>query len=124
MSSTPVTLMNIAFEQGSSYDYVYTWLDSNNNPVNLTGYSARLHVVTDLINKSPILTITNDGTTAPNTSLILGGAAGTIEITATAAATTAMTYFTGKYALLVESGSGVITKLMEGSVVVNAGISW
>jgi hypothetical protein len=118
-----VTTYPITFEQGTPYQYTYIW--STNGSVNdLTGYTARMHIVTDLVNKVPILTLTSDGTTAPNTSITLGGTAGTVTVNLTDAATAAMNYDTGYYALLVQSPGGVNYKLMEGTVTVALGLSY
>jgi hypothetical protein len=118
-----VTTYPIIFEQGTPFQYVYTW-ETNNVVNDLTGYSAKMIVVTDLVNKVPIITITSDDTTAPNTSLVLGGTAGTVTINLTDAATTAMNFDTGYYALLVQSPESVNSKLMEGTVTVALGLSW
>lgn len=118
-----VTNYPITFEQGTPFQYTYTW-QSGGVPNDLTGYTAKMHIVIDLVNKVPIITITSDGSTAPNTSITLGGTAGTATINLTDAATTAMTYDTGYYALLVQSPGGVNYKLMEGTVTVSLGLSY
>lgn len=122
--SVNVDRVNIAFEQGAPFDLVYTWTDENDNPIDVTGYTAQIIVATDLVNKTQILLFDSVSGGTANTTLTLGGAAGTFEATATAAATTAMTFITGVYALIAESPSGVIQKLLEGQVVVNPGLSW
>jgi hypothetical protein len=114
----------IVFEQGTPFQLVFTWTDSNNNPVDLTGYSARLHVVTDLVNRVPLLLFTTGSGATPNTSIVTGNTAGTVTVGATDAATTAMNFDTGYYSLLVQSPGGVVTKLLEGNVTVAAGLSW
>jgi hypothetical protein len=123
MSTVPQQ-QNIVFEQGTPFSLVYTWTDSNGNPINLTGYSARLHVATDLTNKTSIILFTTGTGATAGTSLTLGGSSGVVTATATDVATTAMTFQTAVYALFVQSPGGVTTKLLEGDVVVNAGLSW
>ena len=124
MTSTAVEILNITFEQGTSFDMVYTWTDANGNPIDLTGYQAKLIVATDLINKTQILLFSSGDDGTPNTSITLGGAAGTVEVQAEASATTAMTFSTGVYALIVQDGSGTTTKLLEGAIGLNLGLSW
>lgn len=119
-----VDVANIAFEQGTPFELVYTWTDENDNPINVTGYTAQLIVATDLVNKTQILIFDSAGGGTANTTLTLGGTAGTFQATATAAATTAMTFITGVYALIAQSAGGVQTKLLEGQCVVNPGLSW
>lgn len=115
----------IVFEQGTPFQLVYTWTSGpNNTPVDLTGYSAKLHVVTDLVNKVPILLFTTGAGGTANTSIVTGGTAGTVTVTATDVATTAMMFDTGYYSLFVQSAGGNPTKLLEGKVTVMAGLSW
>ncbi len=120
-----VDIANIAFEQGTPFELVYTWTQTGTDiPVDVTGYTAQLIVATDLVNKTQILLFDSAGGGTANTTLTIGNAAGTFTVTATAAATSAMTFVTGVYALIAESPSGVIQKLLEGQVVVNPGLSW
>lgn len=122
--SSAVQVEPIIFEQGTPFSLVFTWTDGSNNPINLTGYSAKMHVVTDLINKVPILLFTTGNGGTANTSIVLGGSAGTVTVTATDAATAAMNFDTGYYSLFVQSSSGANTKLMEGNVTVSLGLSY
>jgi hypothetical protein len=119
-----VDTANIAFEQGAPFELVYTWTDDNGNPFNVTGYTAQFIVATDLINKTQILLVDSAGGGAANTSLAVGTTDGTFTVQATAAATTAMTFINGVYALIVQSSGSAISKLLEGQVVVTPGLSW
>lgn len=123
--STSVETLNIAFEQGTSFDLVYTWTGPDNvTPVNVTGYTAKMIVVSDYVNKTPLVLFNSAGGGTSNTSVTLGGAAGTVEVQATDAATAAMTWITGVYALIVQSPGGLDTKLLRGQCVVNPGLKF
>lgn len=121
--SSGVEVYPIVFEQGTPFQLVYTWT-INGTPVDLTGYSAKMHVVTDLINKVQILEFDSGGGGTPNTSIALGGSAGTVTVNATSTATAAMTFDTGYYSLFVKPSSGDVTKLLEGTVTVSLGIGY
>jgi hypothetical protein len=64
---------------------------------------------------SAILTLTTE-----NGGITLGGAAGTITLSATAIVTAALTApFSGVYDLELVSGGGVVTRLLEGVATVS-----
>ena len=63
---------------------------------------------------SPFLTLTTE-----NGGIALGGSAGTITLTISAAATAALTAASGCYDLELVSGSGLVTRLLQGRVVVS-----
>lgn len=121
---TTVEILNISFEQGTPFDLVFTWTDLNGNPIDITGYKAQLLVATDLIYKTPIILFSSESGGAPNTTVTLGGTAGTIQVQAPDFVTAAMTFETAVYSLIVQSPTGVNTKLLEGTVVVLPGLSW
>jgi hypothetical protein len=100
------------------------WNSPSGTAVDLTGYSAELVMATDLVNKTPLVLFTTGSGATPNTSLTLGGTAGTIVAQASAQATSNMTFASGVYALLVQDTSNNITKLMEGYVTLNYGLAW
>ena len=75
---------NINVEQGASWTLDLTWKDDAGTPIDLTGYSARM-MVRSAYSGIAVLTLTSaDG------DIVLGGALGTIQITATADQTTAI----------------------------------
>ena len=103
----------ITIEQGATFSLPITWKDQLGNAVNLTGYTARLQVREEVESATPFLTLTTE-----NGGIALGGAAGTITLTVTATATAALTASKGVYDLELISGGGVITRLLEGLVVI------
>lgn len=103
---------DITIEQGATYDVTLTWRDSSNALVNLTGYSARLMARESVDSTTTLISIT-DGA-----GITLGGAAGTIRILLSAA-TTAALGLSGVYDLEMVSGAGVVTRLVEGFVILN-----
>lgn len=105
------TKYNIIADQAATYQLNVTWNDSNNTPVNLTGYTAKMQVRLGI----------NEPTAAAEVSevdgIVLGGAAGTIAITISATKMTALkapqTYV---YDLRLTAGSGgQVTRLIDGT---------
>jgi hypothetical protein len=98
---------NFTIQQGATWTRTLTW-KIDGVAVNLTGYTARMQ-----LREAGTLVI--ELTTA-NGRIALGGAAGTITLTITAADTTALNFKTALYDLELVSGGGVVTRLLEGRV--------
>jgi hypothetical protein len=103
----------VSIDQARDWYLTITWNDSNNTPINLTGYSATFNLATSYNATTSALTLTSAS------GITLGGAAGTIAIHATPTQTSisAGTYF-GE--LVLTSGSAVQTSLLKGQLTVNA----
>jgi len=80
-------------------------------PVNLTGYTARLQIRETVEATDTLLSLTTE-----NGGITLGGTAGTITLLASATATAALDFVNAVYDLEVISGSGVVTRLLHGTV--------
>lgn len=113
----PAGIYNITAEQGATLTRTVTWKNSAGDPINLTGYTARMQVRADYDSTIAVLTLTTE-----NGGITLGGSAGTIVITATATATTALSASTYVYDLELVLGS-TVTRLIQGSFVVNAEVT-
>jgi hypothetical protein len=83
-------------------------------PVDLTGYTARMQVRASAAATAVLLDLTTE-----NGGITLGGTDGTITCTSSATQTAALTFGTGVYDLELVDGSGVVTRLAEGSVCVS-----
>ena len=109
---------DLEIKQGATLSLTATWKDSAGTAVNLTGYTARLQVRATYDSSSTILSLTSAA------GITLGGAAGTIAITATATVTAALTApFSGVYDLELVSGGGEVTRLLEGTATVSPEVS-
>jgi len=102
---------NITIEQGATYDQTFTFT-RDGSPVNLTGYTARMQIRASVTAQQVVYDVAVTGT------FTLGGAAGTIRIVITATNTAALTAGTYVYDLELQSASGVVTRLLQGSVTV------
>jgi hypothetical protein len=109
---------DLEIKQGATLSLTATWKDSAGTAVNLTGYTARLQVRATYDSSSTILSLTSAA------GITLGGAAGTIAITASATTTAALTApFSGVYDLELVSGGGEVTRLLEGTATVSPEVS-
>jgi len=102
------TTYDILIEQGATYSQVITYKD-NGVAVNLTGYTARMQVRATLESASTLVELTT-----ANSRIALGGTAGTITLTISATDTAALTAGRGVYDLELVSGSGIVTRLLQG----------
>jgi hypothetical protein len=109
---------DLEIKQGATLSLTATWKDSSGTAVNLTGYTARLQVRATYDSSSTILSLTSAA------GITLGGAAGTIAITASATTTAALTApWSGVYDLELVSGGGEVTRLLEGTATVSPEVS-
>jgi hypothetical protein len=104
---------NINVDQGADFTKVITLKDSSGNPVNLTGYSARMHVRRDVDSASTLVELTTQ-----NGRISLGGAAGTITLALTAT-TTAGIARSGVYDIEIVSAGGQVSRVLRGDFVVD-----
>jgi hypothetical protein len=110
---------NMVMEQGATFSQEMTW-KIDKNPVNLTGYSARMQVrgsgSGNRISTRLALSLTSE-----NGDIILGGSEGTITINISASSASnvipAGKYF---YDLELQSPNGEVTRLIKGTFTVVA----
>lgn len=113
MTTTPGNY-DVTIYQGASFSRVLTWKDEEGTAINLTGYTARLHMRSSQDADTPFVTLTTE-----NGGIALGGAAGTITLSISAASTAAITDTSGVYDLELVSASGIVTRLLAGEVLVS-----
>jgi hypothetical protein len=105
---------DLEIKQGATLSLTATWKDSTGAAINLTGYTARLQVRAAYDSSATILSLTS------SSGITLGGAAGTIAITASATVTALLTApWAGVWDLELVSGGGVVTRLLEGAATVS-----
>ena len=119
---------SFTIEQGATTDFEIVYKDSNSNPVDLTGYQAKMQLKDSIGGSSTFLTLSSslspDGT-GLNLSGSGGNAAskpltsGSIGIFISHATSSNLTFGTAVYDLEIVSGSGntaVVTRLLQGKV--------
>ncbi len=103
-------IVNLVADQGATFSQRLTW-KIDGNPVNLTGYTARMKVK-HVTRNFEVISITS------SSGITLGGSAGTIDLLVSAATMT--TVVPGKYSYDLElvSPGGVVTRLVKGTFTV------
>ena len=102
-------------EQGVDCPVVVTWYtdETETTPVDLTNYTARMQARLTHADTATLFDITSGAS-----EITLGGTAGTIAFPGlTATLTAAMTFDTGVYDLEVIDSGGLVTRLIQGDIV-------
>ena len=105
-------IYNTTIDQGSVLSVVLVYTDSNNTPVNLTGYTAAMQLRQNYNSDVADLTLTT-----ANGGITIVGATGTITINATATQTGLLDPGFYVYDLELTSGSN-ISRLIQGQLTV------
>jgi hypothetical protein len=114
-------------EQGTTFDIRVDYKNNNGTPVNLTGYSARMHIrpqpTADTIYCRITGTPTADGTkiitTPVSGSVTLPATSGSLGLYISAYSSSLFTFTEGYYDIEIYSGSGVteyVTRILEGKI--------
>lgn len=105
---------DILIEQGATFRKTFVWKDSNETPIDITGYTARMQ-----LRRKKSSTTAEHSATTENGGITLGGALGTVDVLIPATTTADFSWTTGVYDLELDDGTGVITRLVEGGVEVS-----
>lgn len=105
-------------EQGTTLLKPIVWKDSNGDPVNLTGYTAKMQ-----IRKSASATDVLLELSTSNSKLAIDASAGKVTMIFSSTTTAAIDWSRGKYDLELTSSSGVVTRLLEGEITVSKEIT-
>lgn len=108
-------IYNTTIDQGATWQRVVIYNDSNNDPVNITNYNAAMQLRTSPLAATPALTLDN----GVNGGIVINGPAGQLSITATATQTGNLQPLKYTYDLEIYAPSGVVTRLMQGTILVN-----
>ena len=116
---------SFTIEQGATTDFEIAYKDSSNNPVDLSGYTAKMQIRPSA--GSDIVFLTLSSSLDPcGTGLNLSGSnsanpptSGTIGVFISAMSSSQLNFDNAQYDLEIVSGSGdcaVVTRLLKGSV--------
>jgi hypothetical protein len=109
----PASTYNLSIEQGATFRLALVWKDSEGDPVDLTGYTARMQIRPAVASTEVLLSLTS------GSGITLGGATGAVNVLATAAQTAAIDSKKGVYDLELQSADGTVTRLLQGVVIVS-----
>lgn len=110
----PAAVKNLVIEQKVTFRKRLTYRNKAKRPINLTGWSARLQIRDASGNIIADLSTTNG-------KIVLGGAAGTIDIVISEAETTAMSFTTALYDLKLIQPDGESKRFLQGKVTLSLG---
>lgn len=110
--AAPAGTYHILTDGGATFSRQLTWKDETGTPVNLTSYTARMQLRTAVQNDSMVLELSTS-----NGRISLGGSAGTIDLTITAADMTTLVPTKYVYDLELINGT-VVTRLVQGTFTV------
>lgn len=114
---------NLYIEQGATFNLSFTWNEGTSAavgpPVDLTGCKARMQIRAKQ-QSSAIVDALSDG---ESPAIILGDAAGTIEVTLTDDMTDQLSLKSALYDLEIEFPDGTVYRLLEGTVTVSPNIT-
>lgn len=102
---------NITIDQGTDWSLVLTLTNSDGTLVNLSGYTARMQIRRDYDSATVVMDLTTQ-----NGRIVLGGAAGTITMSLTAALTSTITR-NGVYDIELVSAGGQVSRPLRGDVI-------
>lgn len=109
---------HFVIEQGATFGQVLTLKDSSGTVVNLTGYSAAEMDLRENPEASAIVATLTTG----NSRVALGGSAGTVTLSITAADTANLAVGDGHYDLEITTGSNVY-RILEGTYSIRRNLS-
>lgn len=122
---------NFTIEQGSTVDFEIQYTDSGSNPIDLTGYQARMQLRPKVGSDSVLITLSSslaDDGTGLNMSGSNGATpptSGSIGIYISAASSSALDFNSAFYDLEIASGSTypVVTRVIEGVVILSKNVT-
>lgn len=118
MSCAIAGIYNITCDQGATLQRSITWTDSAKTPYNLTGYTARMQVRSNIASSTVVLSLTTE-----NSRITLGTGEWNVNLTVDANTTANLTPGMYVYDLEIVSASSVVTRLIEGNFKVKAEVT-
>jgi hypothetical protein len=133
---------DLRIQQNADWSYVYTHRDSNGTAIDLTGYSAAMSIKRVPGQTTVARAYLSSGADANGGTITLGGIAGTVTLSMTAAQTLKLLYDFDLWALIdgeqyatvepqcelvydlnLTSGVGSASRVMEGNVIVRRSVT-
>ncbi len=112
---------SFSVEQGATTSFQVVYKDANSNPVDLSGYQARMQI-RETIASSTVICRLSSSLDADGTGLNLSGSAGTLPLASgsigvyiSAASSSGFTFDTAVYDLELVTG-GTVTRLLQGTI--------
>lgn len=110
--------LDLVIEQGATFRREIIWKDAEETPINLTGYSARMHLREHLSSVMPLLELTS-----ANGRIVLTPLQGKLALEIDATLTQTLRAGNALYDLEMEDNAGNVTRLLQGQVRIEAGVT-
>lgn len=107
----PAQTLNLTIEQGATFTKTLVWKDSNGDPIDLSGYTARMQIRRTITSCDVLVDATTE-----NGKITLTPEEGKIDIRLEAAETEALDFREAVYDLELQSADGFVTRLVQGTV--------
>lgn len=104
--------------QGATFTQPFVWKDGDGDPVDLTGYAARMQVRKSVQAKDVLL----EATTA-NGRIVIYPLTGTFTLSLPAAVTESLDWLCGRYDIELVASDGFVVRILEGTVSVSREIT-
>lgn len=114
----PAGKYDITIEQGATFSLVLSWKDSQGNPIDLTGYTAKMDVRRSYSSSDTLLSLRTNGE-----GIQIQELNGKINLSASAELTEKLPPVSAVYDLELTSPGGIVTRLLEGRVVISPEIT-
>jgi len=105
--------LDFEIEAGATFTADLAVTDEAGDPIDLTGYTARMDIKRDAREDAALLSLTTD-----NAHVIITAPSGQLLVYISAAETSALTFTRGIYDLEIVDALGRVTRLVEGAVIV------
>ena len=106
--------LDLLIEQGATFRHTLTYLDSDENPINLTDYEANMEI-RSTVREEEVLAFLSTS----NSKISINGTEGQIVLVIDPSETSTYDWETGVYDLELVSPPGEITRLVYGSVTIS-----
>ena len=105
--------VNLVIPQGSTFQHIFYFVDSDDVAVSLTGYTGRCQFRSDISAADTLYDSTTSG------DITISGTLGKVTLEIPAATTTAWEFRSAVYDLEIVAGDGKVTRLVKGRVKVD-----
>jgi hypothetical protein len=103
-------ILNLTFSQGATWKLAMTYTNAEAEPIDLTSYTARMQARPSYESAQVVLNLT------AGTGITLGGTAGTIDLLVPATTTATIGAAQYVYDLEIESPSGEVSRVVQGTL--------
>jgi hypothetical protein len=106
---------NLKIYRGETFNHIFIWKDSDDVPIDLTGYGARMHIRKKIDDTDPVLTLSSDDGT-----IVITEAEGKLRLHLSSSVTEDIDWLEAVYDLEVYISdveeTEIVTRLVEGKV--------